>query len=94
MYTIHHLPYDIIHLILYSYLQINDIMSCLNSSRFFHVLNSNEYKIIKNSYKGWEHCIKNGLVDAAKWYYQLNINLNSPIKLSKKFLGSRLLLVI
>ena len=73
------IPNEIINKIIYQHLSLEDIRSCLVSSKIFHVLSGHQKNIINNAKKGWIYCIKKGHLETSKWLYQLGIDLASPI---------------
>lgn len=81
------LPNDIISLILYNYLAIDDIGNCLKCNKLFHVLNEFQLNIIKNATKGFKTCLLEGHLESAKWIYErelsesINILLNEDIQI-------------
>lgn len=70
--NIYDLPNDILNIIMYNYMNISDIRSCLLTAKLFNVLNNFQLQIIKNSSKGKMYCVYNGLVDSLKWLYLIN----------------------
>ena len=81
--TIYDLPNDVINLLLYHYLPINDIHSCLLTAKLFHCLNDHQIKIIKQATIGLISCIVCRQFDASKWLYELKIKLGISIKITE-----------
>lgn len=72
------LPNEIINLLLFEYLPIRDIQSCLFTSKFFHVLTKYQLDIIKKAYNLDTHpydccfrCICFGYLDTCKWIWTI-----------------------
>lgn len=70
--TIYDLPNDIINLIFWDHLGIQDISNCLQTSKLFHQLDGAKLNIFKNACKGYIYCVKNGLLDSMKFLYEKN----------------------
>lgn len=70
--SLYDLPNDVIRLILYKYLPIKDIGTCLNTCKTFNVLNNYQLNIIKNASKGYVYCISNNLLESIKFLYDFN----------------------
>ena len=89
MATFDILPSEIINEILFKFLNISDIKSCLLTSKQFHVFNNYQTNILQNASKGWYHCIINGLIDSCQWlYYNKIINskqINTTICVSTSY---------
>ncbi|ARF11897.1 ankyrin repeat protein [Klosneuvirus KNV1] len=74
------LPNEIINLLLFEYFPIKDIRSCLNSSKFFHILSYHQLNIIKKAYNldiepynCFFRCICFGYLDTCKWIWNIQI---------------------
>ena len=74
------LPNEIINLLLFEYFPIKDIRSCLNSSKFFHILSYHQLNIIKKAYNldvnpsdCLFRCICFGYLNTCKWIWNIQI---------------------
>lgn len=70
---IYFLPSEIINHIVYNYLPIRSIQSCLLTSKLFNVSSPYQLNILKNVCKGWKYCIRNGFLEEAKRVHKSNI---------------------
>jgi len=74
------LPNEVINLLLFEYLPIKDIRTCLNTSKLFHVLSDYQLNIVKKAYNldidpysCFFRCICFGYLDACKWIWNIQI---------------------
>lgn len=74
------LPNEIINILLFEYLPIQDIQSCLLTSKFFHVLSDYQLNIIKkaynldtNPYDCFFRCICFGYINTCKWIWNIQM---------------------
>lgn len=65
------IPNEIINHIMISYLNIDDIFTCLLTTKKFHVLTDHQLLIYRNAKRGYKYCLDNG--------YLCGLQLLSPL---------------
>lgn len=80
------LPQEIVNYIIYNFVEVGDIHSCmLTCKKFNNLENYQVYNLMISSGRGWKYCIEKGLMESAKMIYRLANELDKKNKIDIHF---------